>query len=119
MNERAVLGRKAEIFVGVDLERRGFAILAYNYKKFFGEVDIIARKKDLLVFVEVKVRKAHKAYMTELVPASKQRKIIQVARIYLAEHGITKCVVRFDVALVWAQEDSFSLEYIENAFQEL
>ena len=50
-------GKQSEDFIALYLQKLGFKILEQNYKKFFGEIDIIAKKNDLVVFVEVKARK--------------------------------------------------------------
>jgi putative endonuclease len=117
MNLRTQFGNQAEHFVAQELERKGFVIVARNYKKFYGEIDVIAQKKELLVFVEVKVRRSGIEYMAELVPYSKQHKIGLVARTYITQFQITDKICRFDVALVVADDKGFQLNYIENAFQ--
>lgn len=117
MNQRTQFGNEAELFVARELERQGFVITARNYKKFYGEIDVIAQKKDLLVFVEVKVRRAGLEHMAELVPYAKQHKIGLVARTYMTQFQVNDKYCRFDVALVFAGNSGFQLQYIENAFQ--
>ena len=52
---RQELGKTGEGIVARKLEKDGFKILDKNYKRFYGEIDLIAAKKDLIVFVEVKM----------------------------------------------------------------
>jgi len=111
------LGQFGESFVVDHLKNQGFKILEQNYKKFFGEIDIIATKEDLLIFVEVKTRKNIQTSMFELVLPSKQRKIILTAKSYLSLNNLSNITSRFDVALVhYAIDQAPELNYIPNAF---
>ena len=109
-------GKKGELLVGQHLISHGFSIVAYNYRRFFGEIDIIGRKQDLLVFVEVKTRSSNRIDATELVNHRKQQKIGLVAQEFLATHQITASNCRFDVALVYNINNHYTVQYIENAF---
>lgn len=109
-------GDKGELFVVDYLQKNGFIIQAQNYRKFFGEVDIIAVKSKLYVFVEVKTRRSPAMPMGQLVSRPKQQKIIKTAQTFIAQQQLSGHVYRFDVALVSVHGPSFTLEYIENAF---
>lgn len=125
MNNKS-LGDAGENFVVAFLQKQGFCIKAQNYRKFFGEVDIIAYKKELYIFVEVKTRRSSAVIaMSELISFSKQQKIIKTAETFIAEQKLRDNVYRFDVALVQPDTTSlgstsqcatFSIDYIENAF---
>lgn len=112
-----ILGTHAELFVARQLEKEGFSILEHNYKKKYGEIDLIASKKDLLVFVEVKMRTTRYFDAAELITPSKQRKIIITASAYLAKHAIDDKHCRFDVALVETHNNTFTMTYLSDAFQ--
>lgn len=96
------------------LQRNGMKIVEQNYNTGLGEIDIIARDKEYLVFVEVKYRADHKcggAFYA--IPRKKQRTITRVAMLYLKSHGYkmsTPC--RFDAVLITGDE----LTYIKNAW---
>jgi len=109
---RKALGDEGELMVARALERQGFTIQAKNYRKPFGEIDVIAKKNDLLIFVEVKRRKKRSFDLSQLITLSKQRKIIMVAQEYIARHNHDSMYCRFDVALIDGQE----LTYIPDAF---
>lgn len=111
------LGDSAEDFVAQKLIKQGFTICERNYQKMYGEIDIIARKNDLLVFVEVKMRTHNITLMYELITPKKQKKIALVAREYISCNTITDKVCRFDVALLTMQQEQFILDYIPDAFQ--
>lgn len=117
MNDNKRLGNAGELFVVDYLQRQGFRICAKNYRKFFGEIDIIASKKNLYAFVEVKTRKSDFVAMGQLIAPSKQTKIIKTAQTFIAENTLsTNNICRFDVALLIKNGEAFTMEYIENAF---
>jgi len=112
-------GKQGEEFAASHLQNLGFKILETNYKKFFGEIDIIAQKKDLVVFVEVKARKNSQISMLEIVRPSKQKKIILVAKSYMGRHNLYNVTCRFDVALIHMIDNKKQeFVYVENAFGE-
>lgn len=116
MNQKTELGKSGEDIVAHKLEQEGFAILHKNYRRRFGEIDIIATKKDLLIFVEVKMRKNPQFDLAYLIGPSKQKKIISVAKAYLARYDHYGKVCRFDVALIEGTTSNYTLRYFENAF---
>lgn len=114
--ERIELGKKGEEIIAQDLENKGFKICQKNYKVKFGEIDIIAQKNDLLVFVEVKLRRNPLFYLSELIVPSKQKKIIKTALWYISTNKINNKIYRFDVALLESTNNDYTITYIENAF---
>jgi len=117
MNFRKKKGDHAEQLVCQYLLDNEFFIVDRNYRKRYGEIDIIAKKNDLLVFVEVKRRDTNKIDPSEIIVTSKQRKIISVAKEFLSTHTDTiNYICRFDVALVGNQNNSLQIRYIANAF---
>ena len=93
--------------------------LARNYRKTYGEIDLIAQKKDLIVFVEVKMRHKQLFDLTMLVNASKQRKIIMVAKKIIARANMPNKIYQFDVAIVEASPTGPTICYIPNAFTDM
>jgi len=118
MSKNIELGRIGENLVINRLKKEGFSILDQNYKKQFGEIDIIASKKNLLIFVEVKMRKVSYFNMSFLIGPLKQKKIISVAKDYLARYDHSSKVCRFDIALIEGTKKNHTIQYIENAFVE-
>lgn len=101
------------------LTRLGYTIVAINYRKRYGEIDIIARKNDVLVFVEVKCRSGNTfGTPLEAVDLRKQQRICRVAMEYLQSHQEGTGNARFDVIAVWPSQgkESAVIEHIENAF---
>jgi putative endonuclease len=113
-------GIEGEALVIDSLIKKGFSIIAQNYRQFTGEIDIIASKGTDLVFVEVKTRYNPLFDMTELISRTKQKKIIATAKWYCTQKGIINMTCRFDVALVAHNtiDNSTTITIIENAFIE-
>ena len=91
---RISLGRRGEDTAAAYLERNGYALLARNWRTRAGEVDIIARQGEWLVFVEVRTRSAGRAGVPpaagtpeESVTRSKQARLVALAEAYLFEHS--------------------------------
>lgn len=113
MNRRAV-GTAYEKQAGEYLIQQGYKIVEYNFYCRSGEIDIIARDGEYLVFVEVKYRKNEKnGIPLEAVNKKKQKVISKVASYYCMVHGYgenTPC--RFDVVAIFGDEISL----VKNAF---
>ena len=102
------------------LRWRGWQIVDCNYATRFGEIDIIAARRDVLAFVEVKTRKdAAHGEAREFVTAAKRRRLISAAAQYLSEHD-TERQPRFDVIEIYAPDGPETrrpvIRHIENAF---
>jgi putative endonuclease len=116
MNYKIEKGKEGELLVAQYLQKNGYAIISQNYRKRFGEVDIIAQQKDTVAFVEVKWRHNPLVDPAELISPSKQKKIVSIAKHFLSTHNKEEIVCRFDVALIEDNNSSIHLQYIENAF---
>ena len=85
------------------LTDKGYEILETNYKNKLGEIDIIAKDGERIVFVEVKARATAKyGYPREAVNEYKQRKIRMVAESYLKSKRLLNSYIRFDVIEILA-----------------
>lgn len=110
---RREIGSEYEKDAGEFLKRQGFQILEYNYRCKKGEIDIIAREGEYLVFCEVKYRKnTGKGYPSEAVNVRKQKILSQCAQYYLMTEGRTDMPCRFDVVSIMDGE----ITLIKNAF---
>ena len=118
---RALLGRllgdRGERVAASALRRRGMRILRRNYRTRHGEVDLIARDGDVLVFVEVKARR--RGDPAEAVTPEKQRRLTLAALHFLKRHGLLECRSRFDVvAVLWPDEGGDpAVEHYPDAFE--
>ena len=111
-------GDWGEALVANYLRDRGYTVIASGYRCRFGEIDLIAKKRGVLCFVEVKLRSNLSCGLPrEFVTASKREKLRMTAQYYLSAHDL-ELPARFDVAEVYtdAAHKSARIEYIENAF---
>jgi putative endonuclease len=94
-------GRAAEWAAALHLRCLGYRVLARSYRVRGGEIDIIARRGPLLVFVEVKARPNLKAAQIAIMPAQRQR-IARAAAVWLTSHPTlaTTCDFRGDAIFV-------------------
>jgi putative endonuclease len=100
------------------LKNNGYRILARNYKTKLGEIDIIARDKDTVCFIEVKTRHSDRFGLPqEAISRSKQRHIAKVALMFLKENNLLDKRARFDVISIMHSEDTSKLDLIKNAFE--
>ena len=116
---RLSLGKHGEDLACRELRRRGYAILARRYRARWGEIDIVAREDDTLVFVEVKTRRnAGFGGPSAAVNFTKQRRLINMARSYLMGVQGPEPPCRFDVVGVTvATGEQPGVEVIVNAFE--
>lgn len=100
------------------LSSQGYEILAKNYCRKGGEIDIIAYDKKVLAFIEVKYYKEHSLRdLRTTVPKTKQRLIVRTARHYLQEQKITDRYVRFDAVLIAYSDAGHKISLIKDAFR--
>lgn len=121
MSDVLNFGKKGEDIVAHFLRKKGFIIFKRNYHSRFGEIDIIAEKDELLLFVEVKTRFENSLVSpAQAVDFLKQNRIKQTARSFMSKTYI-EYICRYDVAEVTVREEDgkykYSLNYIKNAFQ--
>lgn len=114
MNKRSI-GSEKEMLAAEFLKSRGYQILEMNYRCRQGELDIVARKDDMLVIAEVKYRAGFACGdPAEAVNVRKQRKICRVTLDYLMRHPqFQEKPCRFDVICVYGDGQ---IRHIEDAF---
>lgn len=105
------------------LKKRGYKIIARNYRTKMGEIDIIAKDGEYTVFVEVRLRKSNSfGAPADTIDKRKQQKIIKTAQYYAVKNDIYDTPMRFDAVLINAKIQNGKLtdeniEIIKNAFQ--
>lgn len=111
-------GKEAETAAERFLRRKGYTILDRNVRFGRGELDIVARIGETLVFVEVKARRTdHYGGASYAVTPQKERQLIQLAARYLAYRQLANQTCRFDVLLYHAEASGRPvLEHVERAF---
>lgn len=94
------LGRVAEQLCRLSLALRGYRVLARRYRTPVGEIDIVARRGDLLAVIEVKAREDMATAIAAVTPQQQQR-LERAAAMFLARHPhLAALAVRFDVMVV-------------------
>ncbi len=112
-----LLGDRGERLAARYLRRQGLRIVTRGYRTGAGEVDLIARDGDRLVFVEVKTRR--RGAPAEAVTPEKQRRLTLAALHFLRRHDLLDVPARFDVvAIVWPEGARRPrIEHLRNAFE--
>ncbi|MFB0532636.1 MAG: YraN family protein [Desulfatiglandales bacterium] len=116
--ERISLGKLGEDLARERLKDLGYRILKTNYRCSLGEVDLVARDGDILVFVEIKTRKNESlGQIKEAVNRRKQNQLSKVALAYLKSNNLWGSKARFDVVAVRLIDGKKEVEIIKNAFE--
>jgi putative endonuclease len=111
------IGKKAENQACLYLQQQGLQLVARNFSCLLGEIDLIMRDQDMLVFIEVRMR-SHAGFMrpNETIDHRKQKKIIKTAIYYLQQQKLTsKMTCRFDVVAI--EQKNNQLQWIKRAFE--
>lgn len=120
MSQSKEVARIGERLAAQYLEERGYQILEHNYRLRTGEIDLIAKEGERIVFVEVKTRRTLKFGVPQAaVTLTKQKQISKLALSYLQTHDMLNVPCRFDVVAIILSSKSTppKLEHIQNAFE--
>jgi len=110
-------GSEGEALACAFLRQQGYTILTTNYRFLRGEVDVIARDGEALVFCEVKMRESDEFGAPEYaVTPWKQQRIRRVAEGFLVHHAIREMVCRFDVIAIERSGGRTVINHIRDAF---
>ena len=112
-------GQTGEDMACAHLEERGLRVVKRNFRCRGGEIDVVARDGEVVVFVEVKERSSssHGAAIEAVTPL-KRRRLVRAARIYAAGHGLLEKPVRFDVVAIDWGTDGPRVRHEKGAFRE-
>lgn len=109
------LGKQGEALACKYLECKHYRILEKNYRKSFGEIDLIAKYKDILVFVEVKTRNnMNYGLPCEAITPSKIRAIERVANFYVTQKNMENCDCRIDAVEILMVQGKAYVRHTEN-----
>ena len=115
--ERLDLGKWGEDLALKKVKKLGYKCLVRNYRCPLGEVDLIARDGDTLVFIEIKTRRGRSlAYAKEAVNQRKMRQLSKVALAYMKANGCAEARARFDVVVINLDGGEQEIEVVRNAF---
>lgn len=117
-NRRLELGKASENLAVDYLKGNGYRVIKKNYRSRTGEIDIIAREKGVICFVEVKSRSCDNfGNPAEAVSNFKQKQIAKAAICYLKEKKLLDREARFDVVAVTYSDNKPQFNLIKNAFE--
>jgi putative endonuclease len=115
--ERLEFGKEGEDLALKKVESLGYQCIARNYRCSLGELDLVARDGETLVFIEIKTRRGKSLdYAKEAVHARKQRQMSKVALAYMKKTGCEDAKARFDVVVIHQKGTDREIEVIRNAF---
>jgi putative endonuclease len=114
-----VAGARYETLALAHLEKAGLALFARNYRCRYGEIDLVMRDDDTVVFVEVRYRRSRGfGGGIDSVDAGKRAKLVRAAGAFLADHPqLAACACRFDVLAIGDAPDAPQLDWRRNAFE--
>jgi putative endonuclease len=116
--ERIALGRQGEELASKRLQNLGYEILETNYRCSLGEIDLVARDGDAVVFVEIKTRRNRPlGEAKEAVHKKKQGQLSRVALAYLKSKNLWGAKARFDVVAIGFGEGKEKIEIVRDAFE--
>ena len=117
---RADTGRRAEELAAAALERLGFRIIARNWRRPEGEIDLVADDGGLCVFVEVRSRTGvERGHPLESITPRKRARVIRAARLFLDSETVSATGYRFDVVGItfFGDDRAPELVHVPNAFE--
>lgn len=119
MSDWAKLGSRGEVLAWNFLRKNGYTLVEKNFRTRFGEIDVVTKRGEYWVFVEIKTRRnANFGFPEEAVDRKKQRRLTSAAEAFLEKRHLGDPPVRFDVLTVtWdgVREPQFLI--VEDAFQ--
>jgi putative endonuclease len=116
MAEHNELGKLGEELALEYLRRKGYTIMATNWRAGHNEIDIVARDKDVLVIVEVKSRRSNVFAEPEYaVNLEKQRSLIRAANAYIFRNNVQE-ETRFDIIAIILKDDQPQINHLVDAF---
>ncbi len=114
MYKRHILGKEGEQIATDYLKQNNYKILLRNFRCNQGEIDIIAKNKNEIVFIEVKTRQNNNfGNPAEAVTKIKRKHILDTAKYYIYKNNLGNMSIRFDVIEIYKKE-KFYINHIKN-----
>lgn len=116
MAEHNELGKKGEQMAVNHLKKNGYDILERNYRFEKAEIDVVAKKEDILAVVEVKTRSSIDfGNPQDFVKPKQINRLVKAVNEYVIENDLD-VEVRFDIIAIVKQNNNFEIEHLEDAF---
>ena len=119
-NRRPELGRRGEALAADYLKKQGYTIVEQNVRSRLGEIDLVAREKDCLVFVEVRTRRTGDFSPEESIGRPKQRKLASLGLQYMQRQRGAESDWRIDIIAIEVdgQDQVVRLDHLKSAVSE-
>jgi putative endonuclease len=118
LNKSQKFGQSSEVLAVHYLKQSGYKIIERNYRTPLGEIDIIAKEKKTIVFVEVKSRRSIRYGSPKWAVTPKKKRTLSMAALhYLKATRQTSSKARFDVIAIVSNQDEPRIEIVKNAFE--
>lgn len=114
------IGNYGEELALTYLKDKGYRIISRNFRNKYGEIDLICKLKDLLIFIEVKSRfSSLYGSPLEAVTYFKQKQILKLCKLYIMKNNLYNLNCRFDVIEIYfnINNDLYSINHIIDAFR--
>lgn len=109
------IGQEGEALAADYLVERGFDLLCKNFRNRFGEIDLIVKKDNITVFVEVKFRRDEGYGMAiDFITKKKLQKILKTAKFYLSQNDLSDTSWRVDAIAI--DGETKEIEWVENIY---
>lgn len=113
---RRKIGNHYEELANKYLVRQGFSLIEKNFSAKCGEIDLIMRDQNTIVFIEVKYRKnTSYGHAAEMITSSKIRKLIKTANVWLLKQGLSAHSTDFRFDVIAIEQNGDNIEWIKNA----
>jgi putative endonuclease len=117
VDKRQALGKRGEDLACEELQKRGYTIVDRRFRTRCGELDIVARDRGVLVFVEVKARTSGNfGTPLESITWQKRQRLSAMAEAYLCHKRLAGVPCRFDVVSIFEGQNGHSVELVTGAF---
>ena len=115
--DKKAFGKWGEDIAERYLKKRGFLIIIRNFRAERGEIDIVAKENNCIVFVEVKTGNSDKfGPPEERISIAKRRQLYKIASAYIQENPNQEFDYRFDAVIVDGTPQKHEIRYYKNAF---
>lgn len=117
MGQKQVIGKYGEQIAAKYLQDRGYQIIEQNWRCDLGEIDLIAKNKSTIVFVEVKTRNGvGYGHPFEAITKTKVHRMRQLAAAWCAQHEKSGFQIRLDAVAVLIRDGRVAIEHLKQVF---
>ncbi len=118
MNKHQIYGKNSELIAKEYLEAKNYHLIEINWRTKFGEIDLIMRDGETIVFVEVKARRSSSyGFALEALTVKKQRQLIKLAQLYIQSNDLWNHDYRIDYISIQEENHQLEIEHLFSAIE--